>query len=351
MATFAWILSALGTFWMVSSTVPPLIIDTDMNVDDMAALAFLLLHHSNILAITVSAVGFSAQWSGVDNALRLLQYYNRSEIPVAFQDGYFGQTQLNLQHPSGLPPQEWLQGTNVYFTEHVPLAASPHPPAWQSASQLIVEVLQASKDVVHFLELGPYTNLAAALHRDGTVTRTKIRRVYAEGGRLHVPEGVKALRGNRAFPWTTETKPQRASWNVFLDAIAAAQVYSAGFPTTLFADNACDVLQVHSSDFQPTSSCGHGMLGKIMSQWAKAHGVDWSSLRYWDQATVVLLMDLLLDKSPTICERWLQANLTVSLQNNNSYATFVQGHFGAATDACVVSSRERFLQTFYATNC
>lgn len=36
---------------------------------------------------------------------------------------------------------------------------------------------------------GPYTNLAAALHRDGTVTRTKIRRVYAEGGRLHVPEG------------------------------------------------------------------------------------------------------------------------------------------------------------------
>ena len=27
----------------------------------------------------VSAVGFSAQWSGVDNALRLLQYYNRSD--------------------------------------------------------------------------------------------------------------------------------------------------------------------------------------------------------------------------------------------------------------------------------
>jgi len=32
----------------------------------------------------VSAVGFSAQWSGVDNALRLLQYYNRSD---AWQHG------------------------------------------------------------------------------------------------------------------------------------------------------------------------------------------------------------------------------------------------------------------------
>ena len=37
------------------------------------------------------------------------------------------------------------QGTNVYFTDFVPLAASSHPPAWQSASQLIVEVLQASQ--------------------------------------------------------------------------------------------------------------------------------------------------------------------------------------------------------------
>lgn len=27
----------------------------------------------------------------------------------AFQDGYLGQTQLNLQYPSGLPPQEWLK--------------------------------------------------------------------------------------------------------------------------------------------------------------------------------------------------------------------------------------------------
>ena len=41
------------------------------------------------------------------------------------------------------------------------------------------------------------------------------------------------------FPWTTQNKPQKASWNVFLDSIAAAQVYAYGFPTTLFADNAC----------------------------------------------------------------------------------------------------------------
>ncbi|CAL1138255.1 unnamed protein product, partial [Cladocopium goreaui] len=179
----AWVLRAMATLSFAVGSPAPLVIDTDMNVDDMAAIAFLLAHHSNILAITVSAVGFSAQWSGVDNALRLLNYFNRS----AFQDGYLGQTQLNLQYPSGLPPQEWLKGTNEYFTKWVPIASSLRPPAWQSASQLIVEVLNASEENVHFLELGPYTNLAAALHRDALTVTRKIRRVYAEGGRLKVP--------------------------------------------------------------------------------------------------------------------------------------------------------------------
>ena len=52
---------------------------------------------------------------------------------------------------------------------------------------------------------GPYTNLAAALHRDGTVTRTKIRRVYAEGGRLHVPEGQVCMLQFFFWFWQSKT--------------------------------------------------------------------------------------------------------------------------------------------------
>jgi hypothetical protein len=38
------------------------------------------------------------------------------------------------------------QGTNEYFTKWVPIASSVRPPAWQSASQLIVEVLNAASE-------------------------------------------------------------------------------------------------------------------------------------------------------------------------------------------------------------
>ena len=43
-----------------------------------------------------------------------------------------------------------------------------------------------------------------------------------------------------AFPWTTENKPQTASWNVYLDPIAAAQVYGYGFPLVWPGYDSCD---------------------------------------------------------------------------------------------------------------
>ncbi|CAK9048998.1 Pre-mRNA-processing factor 39 [Durusdinium trenchii] len=59
------------------------------------------------------------------------------------------------------------------------------------------------------------------------------------------------------------------------------------------------------------------------------------------------MFDLLSGK-PTSCERWVLENFTVSLQNDATYATFVPGRFGAATEACVASNREQFLRSFYA---
>eukprot|EP00913_Durusdinium_trenchii_P013193 g12383.t1 len=53
------------------------------------------------------------------------------------------------------------------------------------------------------------------------------------------------------------------------------------------------------------------------------------------------MFDLLSGK-PTSCERWVLENFTVSLQNDATYATFVPGRFGAATEACVASNREQF---------
>eukprot|EP00437_Effrenium_voratum_P033845 CAMPEP_0181472746 /NCGR_PEP_ID=MMETSP1110-20121109/39766_1 /TAXON_ID=174948 /ORGANISM="Symbiodinium sp., Strain CCMP421" /LENGTH=320 /DNA_ID=CAMNT_0023597839 /DNA_START=121 /DNA_END=1083 /DNA_ORIENTATION=+ len=318
-----------------------------MNVDDMAAIAFLLERKANIQAITVSTTGFSAQWAGVENALRLLHRYNRSDIPVAFQEGFVGQTQLNLKYPVGIPPPHWTDGSNKYFTDWISLKKSPKQAAWQSAAQLIVEVLSNSAEKVHFLELGPFTNLAAALHRDADAVR-QIHTIYMEGGRLSPGSGsLRRLRGP-GFPWTTATKPKNASWNVFVDAISASQVFAFGIPTMVVADNACDALVVDPGDSHEYGNANcTSFLTEIVLKWAPAHHEQWSNLKYWDPAVSVMMLQTLNQES-LACQEWLESNLTVSLQNDDTYATFVQGQVGAPTNACLASNRASLLQTFYA---
>ena len=125
--------------------------------------------------------------AGVDNALRLLHKLNRSDIPVAFQEGYLGSTLLNLDYPNGMPPQIWTEASTYYLKRWIATEPSPKPAAWQTAPQLILQILdRAPNNSVHILELGPYTNLAAALHRSGgaELFRSKVKRLYVQGGKV-----------------------------------------------------------------------------------------------------------------------------------------------------------------------
>ena len=134
----------------------------------------------------------------MDSALRLLHKLNRSDIPVAFQEGYMSSTRLNLDYPRGLPPQEWTEASNHYLKKWVVTAPSPKPAAWQSAPQLILQILEdAELNSVHILELGPYTNLAAALHSNQSpaLFRSKVKALYVQGGRVKGPDQLQIHSG------------------------------------------------------------------------------------------------------------------------------------------------------------
>ena len=145
-----------------------------------------------------------------------------------------------------------------------------------------------------------------------------------------------ALRGSgpgSGFPWTTEKKPNKASWNVFLDAVSAAQVWTFGLATVVLSDNAFEHLQVDPSDpgMYTPRNCTNKLLADVMLNWAPAHNAEWSGLSYWDQATAVVMMQQLLTKE-SACQRWVESNITISLQNDATYATYHEGSLGAPSE-------------------
>ena len=136
------------------------------------------------------------------------------------------------------------------------------------------------------------------------------------------------------FPWSTEKKPKNASWNIFLDAISAAQVWAFGLEIVLVPDSAFEHLQVEPTDpnaFVP-QNCTNKLLSDIVIYWAPSQNQTWSGLRYWDQATAVVVMQRLLGKE-SVCQNWMKSGIMVSLQNDASYATYLQGSAGARSEA------------------
>ncbi len=197
----------------------PVIFDTDMAIDDWAALLFLTLHPQvELKAVTVAASGEAHCSAGVPNAQALLALVGRgANVPVACgdawpMDGYF------------VFPAPWRQDSDTLYGVSIPAAnASPYQ---GHAVELIHASLVQSTEPVALLATGPLTNIAQWLQiYPGDMA--KVSRVVVMGGSLATP-------GNIPVKGFTDGHPNtRAEWNLFVDPLAADIVFRSGLPVEM----------------------------------------------------------------------------------------------------------------------
>jgi len=192
----------------------PIIIDTDMAVDDWMAILYLLQRTDvNVLALTVAGTGEAHCNPGIQNAMNLVALAGNPDVPVACGR----ETPLK---GSNTFPKEWRDGVDTM--NGLTLAKNPKAPGTQNAVALLRQVIQQSPEPVTLVTLGPLTNLAELAQADPTVV-VHIKMLYVMGGAVEVPGN---LQGGAKTDNTT------AEWNIYVDPLAAAQVVEAGVPVT-----------------------------------------------------------------------------------------------------------------------
>ena len=334
----------------------PIIVDTDMDIDDMMALIVLLNNPDiEIKGITVLSDGWSSQYAGVVQAMKLTQKYGQPDIPVAYMSGPLtGATQLNtVAPPQDLPPSAFKKGIDTYLTESVFTAANLRPPAWQSADQLLDEVLHHAADMdepIHILALGPWTNLARMLHR---ASNTKQRPVLKGLGKLFVSgmsyagATIHEVNTTAYVPFLNysgiASVPTGSCWNIFSDPIStsqvlmAIQVYNQQQQQQQNSSNTVEDDQTNTSittteddhDHDPTviimsdiaekmmfvdpdddryipSSCPKeeaNYLTAFYQKFASSGGQTDAKVRYWDPSSAVLLLDY-FDLLPAVLDAY-----------------------------------------------
>jgi purine nucleosidase/pyrimidine-specific ribonucleoside hydrolase len=251
-----------------------MIFDDDGSPDGMIALAYMLQNPKfNIKAITISQ-GEAHPDLFAKNIIRLLARLKRKGIPVA------AGRSLPLVGQNAFP-QEWRTSSDNFWG--IPLPSSEESVQPLSAPQLIVKTLKKSPQPITILATGSMTNLAQALRIEPSIA-SKIARVHIMGGAVYVPGNLRE--GSKTAKNTT------AEWNIWVDPVAAQQVFSSGLPlylTPLDATNQVKMTKADSAAWRATGT-PEAIVASNLLEWFFTT-ISSSSVSNWDTVAAIHLSE------------------------------------------------------------
>jgi pyrimidine-specific ribonucleoside hydrolase len=131
----------------------PIIVDTDMALDDMRAIVMLLNSETAQIPLMVTSDGVRSPQEGVKNLNAILRYFNRTNIKVV------PGKKLDKPDPEC---RTWIKEIKVPGS----LRGSETDFPEDAAAQEIAKTIGSTEDPFLYLCLGPLTNLAGALQID-----------------------------------------------------------------------------------------------------------------------------------------------------------------------------------------
>ncbi|KTD64849.1 nucleoside hydrolase [Legionella spiritensis] len=212
-------LLSFGVIPGVTAAPRPFIIDTDVGVDDIVAILYVLQRPDIVVkAVTIAADGNAHCRPALANTLGLLQKMGQANIPVAcgqekpliashrFPDFVLEESDT-LAHTAQLLPEVRVKSRH-------------------NAVDLMIHTLRNSPEPVTILAIGPLTNLAQVLQKDPEIKK-KIRIIYIMGGAIDVPGNIPEV--------APDIHNEAAEWNFYLDPHAARMVLSRNIPVVLIS--------------------------------------------------------------------------------------------------------------------
>ncbi len=192
----------------MTSTIYPVIFDTDPGVDDAMALCFALAHpRIDLLGIT-TIFGNVTLPQASTNALYLTQLAGR-RVPVAQ-----GAAQPLVKHAEA--PPDYIHGADGLGNLSTRHASEGRKVDARSAAQFIVDMARAQPGQITLVPVGPLTNISLALQLEPQLPQL-IKQVVLMGGTVKEGGNVSPV----------------AEANIWNDPHAADAVFTAGFEVTM----------------------------------------------------------------------------------------------------------------------
>lgn len=249
----------------------PIILDTDMGIDSVLGLLYLLKSAEiDLRAITV-VDGIAEVEFGAQNARKICALTGNTDIPI----GAGPNKPLSGDRAF---PDFWREQANTLGDAQLPDVEKPAQET--AAADLILEQLEASKEPVTIVAMGPMTNLALALQKKPNSV-TKIDQIIAMGGAIEKP-------GNVDKPFVG-IRNSVAEWNFYLDPHAAKIVLDSGAKVTLVPLDATYNLPISPEFMKRVAESPRDQTSELLLNLLKAveDGIDGGWFFFWDTLAAV----------------------------------------------------------------
>lgn len=261
---------ALGTIFEPS----PVILDDDGSPDGVIALSYMLQNPKfDVKAITV-VQGEAHPDLFARNLMRALNRMNVTGIPVAAGRNF------PLVGNNAFPAL-WRTNSDNFWGLSLPSAVESVQPI--SAVQLIIKTVKESSQPVIILVTGPLTNIAEALRTDPTIA-SNIASINIMGGAVYVPGNL-----------TESPRPivnSVAEWNIWVDPVAAQEVFLSGLPiylTPLDATNQVKMTTVDSAAWRAAGTSESILASDILDLFLKVSSP--TGVSNWDTVAAINLSE------------------------------------------------------------
>lgn len=251
----------------------PVIFDDDGSPDGTSALLFLLSDPRAEVRLVSISYGEAHPQMYIQYLGAMLERFGYEGIPLgAGQDAPLA--------GNNAFPDFVREGSNEFWGLSQGRPGKNYPV--QDSAQLMVKTILQSDEPVTLLVSGALTNLALALRLEPGIS-DNIAAVYIMGGAVYVPGNIQGL--------TPESENTAAEWNIFVDPLAASEVFNSGLNLYLVPLDATNQVTLTHDDTRAWRKGGN--LPDLAAEIYDTRMKDWGrdEVEMWDLVTAELMLN------------------------------------------------------------
>ena len=297
-------------------TTVPVIFSHDGAPDDITTLVFLSKHPNvNLLGVIQSYGEQHPEKSLANWQIFLYDVLDLDQVPIGLG------SEKPLDSANNEFPSSWRTSADNFWGVPLPKASQDY--VYENGADLIVRLVKESPEKVVILATGAQTDVALALQQNPEIS-DNISQIVIMGGSFNRDGNLNESPGYE--------NNHVAEWNIFVDPLAAKQVFNSGVPLSIISLDGSDDFVITREDYSKITNSGDPALDLLANLWDQNFKLWGGDFKIWDIVSGVAVTNpgyfiWTYDGVDVIVEAGETLGQTIRLNNKSK-----KSRFSASTD-------------------